>query len=244
MKQIYQNAKERHETMLEQKRAAVQLKDMGLKCVVTDYALAQWYAQSFKMDVNSKKQKSSGENTSDTAKWLRKFTTQDKRDIQEIELNEHIKKTRNRGFGNQSSELNDYSNENTKDPKEMMRRLKTVLYPATKDVKWFKETEEEFAQLRQDSEQKYAKRNRKNNQGADDSMSQSSYENNDATNRLNRSQKSFINRAGGTDSSDQKRKSKRHGNNLKVNAKLNADVGFESIQEEQKDDPSALSQRD
>jgi len=26
---------------------------MGLKCVVTDYALAQWYAQSFKLDMHN-----------------------------------------------------------------------------------------------------------------------------------------------------------------------------------------------
>ena len=26
---------------------------MGLKCVVSDYALAHWYAQTFKLDINN-----------------------------------------------------------------------------------------------------------------------------------------------------------------------------------------------
>ena len=40
--------------MMTNKRKAATLKDMGLKCIVSDYALSQWYAQSFKL-VDSKK---------------------------------------------------------------------------------------------------------------------------------------------------------------------------------------------
>ena len=36
--------------MLFKKRNALQLKDMGLKCIVTDNALANWYHQSTKID--------------------------------------------------------------------------------------------------------------------------------------------------------------------------------------------------
>ena len=39
-----------YEAMLNNKRKAVQLKEMGLKCVVSDYALSQWYSQSVRMD--------------------------------------------------------------------------------------------------------------------------------------------------------------------------------------------------
>ena len=43
----------KYEMMVNKKRKAVQLKDMGLKCVVSDYALAHWYAQTFKLDINN-----------------------------------------------------------------------------------------------------------------------------------------------------------------------------------------------
>ena len=42
-----------YEKMLDSKRKAVQLSEMGLKCVVSDYALVHWYAQAFKLDVNN-----------------------------------------------------------------------------------------------------------------------------------------------------------------------------------------------
>lgn len=40
--------------MINKKRKAATLKDQGLKCIVSDYALSQWYAQSFKL-IDSKK---------------------------------------------------------------------------------------------------------------------------------------------------------------------------------------------
>lgn len=42
-----------YENMLGGKKKAVQLSEMGLKCVVSDYAIVHWYAQAFKLDVNN-----------------------------------------------------------------------------------------------------------------------------------------------------------------------------------------------
>ena len=39
--------------MLNAKRNAVPLKDMGLKMIVTDKALASWYAQTVKFDMKN-----------------------------------------------------------------------------------------------------------------------------------------------------------------------------------------------
>ena len=38
---------------LGEKRNARQLKEDGLQCVVSDYAIMHWYAQAFKLDVNN-----------------------------------------------------------------------------------------------------------------------------------------------------------------------------------------------
>ena len=42
-----------YEKMLDKTRKHKTLKEMGLKCIVSDYAIAQWYAQSFKLDINN-----------------------------------------------------------------------------------------------------------------------------------------------------------------------------------------------
>ena len=42
-----------YEAMLDRKRKGVSLKDVGLKCIVSDYAIAQWFTQSLKLDMHN-----------------------------------------------------------------------------------------------------------------------------------------------------------------------------------------------
>ena len=83
---------------------------MGLKCVVSDYALAHWYAQAFKLDVNNlpTSQDKLEKSLENVTKFLKRFESQSNRKpIPERELNDHIKKSRNKGLATQSGELND-----------------------------------------------------------------------------------------------------------------------------------------
>ena len=81
--------------MLFKKRNAVQLKDMGLKCIVTDNALANWYQQSTKIDKKPPpgvSQQEHDRKIKDRDEFHKKLAKKG----EEVELNEHIKKSRNR----------------------------------------------------------------------------------------------------------------------------------------------------
>lgn len=118
------------EKLLQNKRNAVQLKEMGLKCVVSDYAIAHWYAQSLKLDVNNLPNE-----PTEPIKYLKRLEKSRVQPIAERELNEHIKKSRNKGMATQSGELNDMialelerkEKENEKkDAGEIMRKMKPL----------------------------------------------------------------------------------------------------------------------
>jgi len=107
-----------YERVLAEKRKAVQLKDMGMKCVVTDYALAHWYTQSLKLDVNNMRRnhisyeiKGAGNNdkVQETQKMVRQFLKKlvKREEIPELELNEHLKRGRNKGLMTHSGELHE-----------------------------------------------------------------------------------------------------------------------------------------
>ena len=81
--------------MLFKKRNALQLKDMGLKCIVTDNALASWYQQSTKIDKKPPpgiSQQEHDRKIKDRDEFHKKLAKKG----EEVELNEHIKKSRNR----------------------------------------------------------------------------------------------------------------------------------------------------
>ena len=48
-----EQGKSKYVEMLGGRRKTAQLNELGLQCVVSDYALIHWYAQAFKLDVNN-----------------------------------------------------------------------------------------------------------------------------------------------------------------------------------------------
>ena len=65
------------------------MKDMGLKCVVSDYALAHWYAQTFKLDINNLPTQTMAGRDNKAYDFIKKYK---KRKMVEIEIEDHIKK--------------------------------------------------------------------------------------------------------------------------------------------------------
>ena len=117
---------------------------MGLKCVVSDYALAHWYAQTFKLDINNLPSNAGRDNSAigQACTFLRRY--KGKRKMVEVEIEDHIKKLRDKGSQQPVHELDamisDQFDKNEKiTGAEAMQRMAPLVYPINREVIHFQE---------------------------------------------------------------------------------------------------------